>query len=714
MNAEKRTWSFSRIGGVDQVVLKEGRDIEGLSSLDPKLWAVLAMPSRQPAVHRALEYLDTDKDGKIRIPDILRTVDELNLEFSSLDMLFEESDRIEARQLRDSALRKAVAAVNERTGKAAGQAAADRAGIESAVVDLQLVMEAMKAFSALPFNGDGIVVPASADVDADEPATKSFILALVAAGYSHADAGGEAGVDESDLARFLADLESWKAWAKDGEAFEHSFASPAQAERAVALYSELAPVIDDYFRRCRIFAMSRNPQASAEIESLIASTLSSNLVADPSLLERLPLALPEVSCSLHLDHPLHPCHASEVRELFVLLRGGETIDVVSPEEWDEFRAGLESRVAWQARKPADALQNLAADFTSGRFGPEPIERVRALVVRDLSMAEEAKALSRLEILLNLKRDFLKILLNFVNLDDFYIRKKGLFRSGRLFLDGREMTLCLDVNNPGSHATMAGLSSMYLVYCDLSRKGSPSHSMVAALTAGDSGAIFPGRNGIFIDSEGRDWDAVVTKLVVQPISMREAFFSPYRWLVKTIEELAMKRAANAEAANTDKLKGVAQTAAMTGSPAAKPEQVLPKKMDVGTVAAIGVALGSIGAMVTGILGIFVGMGVWMPLGVAGIFVLISGPSMILAWMKLRKRNLGPLLNAEGWAINGRLKINVPFGATLSSLAALPPGAARKIEDPFAKKRRPWWPVAVIVVLATCVVAYFAGWLAPLLP
>jgi hypothetical protein len=197
-------------------------------------------------------------------------------------------------------------------------------------------------------------------------------------------------------------------------------------------------------------------------------------------------------------------------------------------------------------------------------------------------------------------------------------------------------------------------------------------------------------------------------------MREAFFSPYRWLVKTIEELAMKRAASAEAANTDKLKGVAQTAASAGSPAAKPEQVLPKKMDVGTVAAIGVALGSIGAMVTGILGIFVGMGVWMPLGIVGIFVLVSGPSMILAWMKLRKRNLGPLLNAEGWAINGRLKINVPFGATLSSLAALPPGAARQFEDPFAKKRKPWLLVAVIAVVAACVIAYFAGWLAPLLP
>ena len=42
-------WSFSRTGGVDQVVLRDGNDIGGLKDLDPKLWAVLALPTDQPA-----------------------------------------------------------------------------------------------------------------------------------------------------------------------------------------------------------------------------------------------------------------------------------------------------------------------------------------------------------------------------------------------------------------------------------------------------------------------------------------------------------------------------------------------------------------------------------------------------------------------------------------------------------------------------------------
>lgn len=104
---------------------------------------------------------------------------------------------------------------------------------------------------------------------------------------------------------------------------------------------------------------------------------------------------------------------------------------------------------------------------------------------------------------------------------------------------------------------------------------------------------------------------------------------------------------------------------------------------------------------------------MPLGLVGVLILISGPSMILAYMKLRRRNIGPLLNAEGWAINGRLKINVPFGATLSHLATLPLGAIRLIKDPFAEKKRPWPLYLLLAALAVAVAAYFLGWLNPLL-
>ena len=54
----------------------------------------------------------------------------------------------------------------------------------------------------------------------------------------------------------------------------------------------------------------------------------------------------------------------------------------------------------------------------------------------------------------------------------------------------------------------------------------------------------------------------------------------------------------------------------------------------------------------------------------ILLVISGPSMIMAWLKLRRRNLAPVLNANGWAVNSDAIISVIFGRTLTEQVAFP--------------------------------------------
>jgi hypothetical protein len=89
----------------------------------------------------------------------------------------------------------------------------------------------------------------------------------------------------------------------------------------------------------------------------------------------------------------------------------------------------------------------------------------------------------------------------------------------------------------------------------------------------------------------------------------------------------------------------------------------------------------------------------------VILLVSGPSMLIAYLKLRKRNLGPILDANGWAVNAKAKINVPFGGSLTAVASLPPGSKTDFIDPFAEKQRPW---KLYIVLAT-IVLLGLGWL-----
>ena len=95
-----------------------------------------------------------------------------------------------------------------------------------------------------------------------------------------------------------------------------------------------------------------------------------------------------------------------------------------------------------------------------------------------------------------------------------------------------------------------------------------------------------------------------------------------------------------------------------------------------------ALGMIG---TALVALFEGLAelAWWKLILVfvGIMLVISGPAMILAWLKLRRRNIAPLLNANGWAVNAASKISIPFGETLTDVAKFP---KMKLKDPYAKK------------------------------
>jgi hypothetical protein len=219
-----------------------------------------------------------------------------------------------------------------------------------------------------------------------------------------------------------------------------------------------------------------------------------------------------------------------------------------------------------------------------------------------------------------------------------------------------------------------------------RKGSGEKlSIVAAFTGGDSDNLIVGRNGIFYDRKGRDWDATITKIVDNPISIRQAFWSPYKKLVRMIEERAAKQAAAADAdAN-------AQLTAVANAPVAPAAAAAPAKpaFDPSVIALLSLALGTLAAAFAGILGFLKGFESWqVPLVIIGIMLVISAPSMAIAWLKLRKRNLGPILDANGWAVNAKARMNVPFGGALTGVAALPPGSTFGAADEYAEKPAVW--------------------------
>lgn len=388
-------------------------------------------------------------------------------------------------------------------------------------------------------------------------------------------------------------------------------------------------------------------------------------------------------------------------------------------DWTTLLAKFAPVDAWLAAKSGATVEKLGLlrirEILAVHNGKAK-EEITDLIALDKALESEATSVAAVERLIRYHRDFYKLLNNFVNFRDFYARKdKAVFQVGTLYLDQRACDLCVRVDDPGKHALMAHLSRSYLAYCDLTRKAADGSverlTIAAAFTAGDSDNLMVGRNGIFLDRQGHDWDATITKLIENPISIRQAFFSPYKKVMRMISDQLAKRAAAADAAATDKLHTAAANAAVTVATGVTPPPMPPPprpKIDVGTLAAIGLVLSSIVGVITGIFVGFMNLGIYMPVGIAALMLLISGPSMIIAWFKLRQRNLGPILDANGWAVNAKAKLNIPFGRSLTHTPKFPPGSQRNLIDPYAEKHTTRnILVSMVVVMLVLLGVWYVG-------
>lgn len=702
-------WQFFRAGGVEQVSLRNGADIANLPTLNQKLWVALACPTRGLEFDtKTLDLLDADKDGRIRAPEVLAAVQWASEVFVKMDDLLGGSDTLP------------LAAINSKTEAGSRVLVGAKRILENlgkgnaGAISLADVADTSKIFAATQFNGDGIVPANSAKDDA----TRTAITDIIATHGAVTDRSGKPGVDQAKVDAFFAEAAALSAWHAQGETDKAVLPLGDATAKASAALKAIKVKVDDYFARCRLAAF--DPRAAGPLnraETEFVTLAAKDLTCQAEEIAKLPLARVEAGRPLPLQAGLNPAWADAVASFVTnavtpLLGPGRAS--LSEADWQALQAKLAPYEAWAASKPASAVEKLGLARVRTLLSANAKEKISALIKQDAALETENAQLATVEKAVLFWRDLARFLNNFVNFSEFYSRKGAVFQIGTLYLDGRSCNLCLPVADAAKHATLAGLSAAYLAYCDCTRPGGEKMSIVAAFTGGDSDHLMVGRNGVFYDRKGRDWDATITKLVPNPISLREAFWAPYKKFVRMIEELVAKRAAAADAQSQAKLTSAATALATADKTAPGAKPIEPKKIDVGTVAAIGVAVGGIGAMITGILSAFFGLGIWMPIGIIALLLLISGPSMVLAYLKLRQRNLGPILDANGWAINGRARINVPFGAALTDVAALPPGSERSLQDPFAEKRRPWGFYIFLLVLLALGLSWYLGKLDRYLP
>ena len=543
-----------------------------------------------------------------------------------------------------------------------------------------------------------------ADIQAETEEGQKVMEAanLILAKLEKSDQTGIALADVNEYMSIFEEKCKAEYTAEESEPFTPPYGEQSDAaEKAV---NEVKQKMADYFMRCKLAQFDEDATEALDVQvEKIAAISGSNLSDNMTEIAEYPLARPNKEGKLNIVSGLNPAWHKAMAELKALVldvdyAGKETI---SEEEWNAVVAKIEAYAAWKDAGETAMNEAIAAQLATHAAAIEPVEK-----------------------LVRYCRDYYKLVHNYVVFKDFYKRDESclaVFQAGKLYIDQRCCDLCIKVSDMGKQLSTAGLSGLYLLYCKCTSKvKGETMDIVAALTDGDIDGLSEGKNALFYDRDGMDWDATVTKIIDNPISVRQAFWSPYRKFGNWVSDKITKSAAEKESKQFEEMtaKADSSTTDLATNMAKAKNQMTPaeggqaKKMPfdiakfAGIFAAIGMAIGFIGSALVKLAGSVTAHWYNLPLMILAIIVVISGPSMFLAWLKLRRRNLGPVLNANGWAINSKIKINTAFGATLTSMAKYPKLVTK---DPFADKKVPLWRkiiywIVILAAIAFCVL-YF---------
>ena len=688
-------WKFASVGGTVRVKIQSGEDIRHLGELDRKMWTVLSCPTQGLEFDaKTLKYIDVDGDGRIRVDEVIKTAQWLTRIVKDANSILEGRDVLE------------FSAINEEDADGARLLSSARQilknlGLEKESVSAEDTADFTKIFAGTLFNGDGIITPASAGED--EALAK--LIETIAGISSAIDRSGVPGVTADQIEAFYAACADFKAWKEAGT--KEVFPFGDKTADALAAVEALKDKVADYFMRCKLigFDEATSPVLDVNVDKIAA--IEGNLAAAQDQIGAQPLAKPAKDGKLKLD-AVNPAWKAAVDAMKELVGAPKTLDEAA---WNDILAKFGPYTAWLAAKKGGEVKGLGLDAVSAILKEDKKAALLELIEKD--KAEEANALSIEEVgkLVSLYKNFYRFLNNYVVLADFYDpEKKAIFQAGRLYIDQRSTDLCVKVAGPAPE--ISSLSGMYILYCACtSEKLGKSFNIAAVLTDGDVDGLREGKNAVFYDREGNDYTAKVIAIVDNPISIRQAFWAPYKKVARMINDRIDKKAAEKNEKSMAGLTAATNTAADGKAPAA-PFDIAKY---AGIFAAVGMAVGLIGAALAGVIAALKGITWWQALIIiAVVLLLISGPSMFIAWRKLRKRDLGPVLNANGWAINAKALVNVKFGKTLTSLAKFPKLTAVDEQARKAQRRRRFWCWTCFIVIVAAVCLWLFNFLAPKCP
>jgi hypothetical protein len=484
--------------------------------------------------------------------------------------------------------------------------------------------------------------------------------------------------------------------------------------------SQLTPKIDQYFAQCR--ALSFDPGAippSGPALRAFEGVDSRDPAALEAALRDAPPAPVGPSGTLDFSGPLNPAYRDRLlvlREQVVAPLLGEETTHLDAESWKSLKARFAPYRQWLEARPATAASGLDRERLTAYLDSRFADAARDLIGRSMETAIVLEHIRLVEKALVFQKWLLAFANNFVSFPYLYDpHSTAMFERGTLVMDGRRFSLGVRVDDRTEHAKLAASSNIYVLYAELTRKDAPAGTVVAVpVTYLGRGNLGPGKRGIFIDTDGGLWDARVVQVIENPISLREAFVAPFQRLgrmltgrIETWTASAEKRLDSAAGDAVTAVQGsvdrsadsmsnrtaTAPVPAPVPAAAAGPPPVQREGRSVpGMLAGGGIAVAAMGSSLAFITKTLAGVKLHQILIVIlAALLAVTVPTLLVAWGKLRRRDLSAVLEGCGWAINTRMRLSRVQSRTFTQR---PPYPLRVTPT----GRLTWWLLGILAITA----------------
>jgi hypothetical protein len=662
--------TFKNYGGSYQLRIRDSQDLEKIQVLDEVHWAAISIPTNSLNCDKAFtSYVDTDNNGRIRPSELKAAWSWLTQVLADRRRMSEGSDilRLQDIDTHNSEGQKLLAAakliltnLNMPTKNE---------------ISLAQVRDVQSIMANAENNGDGIIPP-EVTVNAD---LARFITAIMDTVGSRMDACGKPGIGEEELKAFLNEAEAYLAWKAQGEipkGQEYTEIMPwgIETEKAYDLIQSVEEKIEQFFAQCALVKFDKRAAAQMQLrEQELAEIDFTDTVQMLNRLKGSPLLLPNLEGVLYLEGEINPLYAApllELREKIFKRVLGKSVERLNEKDWRQVKNTFRSYQTWFESKQGDKVekigQNQLRSYIEGSYQVQTNE----LIEKDLAVANDLNQIKNLEKVILYQRWLMVLANNFVSFADLYNpTTRALFEMGTLIIDERQICFTMSVRDRETHKKASKRSSMHLLYVEVTGRQDTDakFEIVAPVTSGSAEGLHIGKRGIFFTVDGCEWDAEVVDIVVNPISVSESVKVPFQNFAAFIKKQFDKTAKSSE----EKLVSTSSSASTSGA---------ARDLMLGGGLAIA-ALGSSFAYITQALSQVKPTQVLITL--LGLAMVVLLPGILSGFVKIRKRDMSGLLEASGWAVNVRMRINTKMGRLFTHRPYLPKKAHKKRRDVVGK-------------------------------